>query len=185
MQQPHPQVPATGSPAGNEMTEEYDPYDQKSVERYWANKQKETQKLLDEKLNQFAQYTYKQAVNTALSRGKQIVAQNPEIFKGNENEVMTMVNNLAMTGNVAPDILENPTTWFGINDMVRGEKARKQSQATAMPSTVVDTPSQVRTQEPVGKIDKSIDPDIVEMLYGGDWELATKKTRESRERGER
>ena len=184
-QQVHPQSPAVGSNVGNEPVEEYDPYDQKSVDRYWAKKQSETQKALDERLNQFAQYSHRQSVNAALNRGKQIVAQNPDLFRGNENEVVTMVTNLAMSGNIHPDLLENPTTWYGVNDMVRGEKARKQNQGTPMASTYIDTPSQVRAKEPVVKEDMSIDDEIVYGLFGGDRVLATKMARESRERGEK
>ena len=179
----HPQAPVVGNPVGS--ADEYDPYDQASVNRYWVNKQKELDGKMNEKLNQFAQYSHRQAVNTAFNRGKQIVAQNPELFKGNENEVITMVSNLAMSSNIQPDLLENPTTWYGVNDMVRGEKARKQRQVSPMASTVIDTPSQVRAQGPAVKEDMSIPDEIVNGLFGGDRVLATKMARESRERGEK
>ena len=181
-QQPHPQAPEVGNPVGSE---EYDPYDQASVNRYWAKKQAEIDKQVNEKFNQFAQYSHKQAVNTAFNRGKQIIAQNPELFKGNENEVITMVSNLAMSGNIQPDLLENPTTWYGVNDMVRGEKTRKQRQVSPMASTAIDTPSQVRAKDPVIKEDMGIPQEHVDVFFGGDRVLATKMARESRERGEK
>jgi len=90
-----------------------------------------------------------------------------------------------MSGNIQPDLLENPTTWYGVNDMVRGEKARKQRQVSPMASTVIDTPSQVRAQGPAVKEDMSIPDEIVNGLFGGDRVLATKMARESRERGEK
>jgi len=179
----HPQAPEVGNPVGS--VDEYDPYDLASVNRCWAKKQAEIDKQVNEKFNQFAQYNHKQAVNMALNRGRQIVAQNPDIFKGNEKEVITMVSNLAMSGNIQPDLLENPTTWFGVNDMVAGEKARKQRQVSPMASTVIDTPSQVRPTEAPVKEDMGIPQNIVDELFGGDRALATKMARESRERGEK
>ena len=183
-QQQHPQAPVMGNPAGSDV-DEYDPYDQASVNRYWANKQKQLNNQMNEKLNQFAQYNHRQAVGAAFNRGKQIVAQNPEVFKGNETEVITMVSNLAMSGSIQPDLIENPTTWFGINAMVKDDKTRKQSRVNPMTSTVIDTPSQVKTQEPDKKVDMTISKKIVDRFYGGSYEEATKGARESRERGEK
>ena len=180
-QQQVPQGQATGSQVGTPV--EYDPYDEASVKQFHANQQKQ----MTAQMNQFAGYMQQQAVGSALNRGKQVIAQNPEVFKGNENEVITMVTNLANSGNIQPDLLENPTTWFGVNDMVKGDKARKQTAGQAAPfaSTPVETPSQVKTPEPQVKVDNNISQKIVDVLFDGDREAATKHARESAERGEK
>jgi len=180
-QQQVPQGQATGSQVGTPV--EYDPYDEASVKQFHANQQKQ----MTAQMNQFASYMQQQAVGSALSRGKQVIAQNPEVFKGNENEVIAMVTNLANSGNIQPDLLENPTTWFGVNDMVKGDKARKQTAGQAAPfaSTPVETPSQVKTPEPQVKVDGNISQKIVDVLFDGDREAATKSARESAERGEK
>ena len=174
-QQAPPQGPQNvGNQAGTVPVEEYDPYDQASVDRYFASKQKQ----VDERLNQFAMYNHQQNVNSALNRGKQIIQQNPEAFKGNENEVITMVSNLAMSGNIQADLIENPTTWYGVNDMVSGEKARKQNQVNPIGVTPIDTPAPVKTQEPEKQGNLEISPAIVKQFFGGDLEAATKAARE-------
>ena len=180
-QQQVPQGQATGSQVGTPV--EYDPYDEASVKQFHANQQKQ----MTAQMNQFAGYMQQQAVGSALSRGKQVIAQNPEVFKGNENEVITMVTNLANSGNIQPDLLENPTTWFGVNDMVKGDKARKQAAGQVAPitATSVETPSQVTTPEPQVKVDNTISQKIVDVMFDGDREAATKHARESAERGEK
>lgn len=181
-QQPvHPQSPQQGSPVGN--APEYDPYDAESVRKY----NEYQQRLLDDKLNRFAMWQQQSQVGSSLSRGQQVIQQNPEYFKGIETETMNMVNNLVQSSpNIPASTLENPTTWYGVADMIRGEKARQTTQpVNPVSPTSIDTPAPVRSQEPEKQVDMGIAQELVDEFYGGDRELATKSARASKERGEK
>ena len=177
----YPQSPQQGSPVGN--APEYDPYDTESVKAYNAYQQK----LLDDKLNRFAVWQQQSQVGSSLSRGQQVIQQNPAYFKGIETETINMVNNLVQSSpNIPAATLENPTTWYGVADMIRGEKARQTTPpVNPVSSTAIDTPAPVRPNEPEKQIDMGIAQELVDEFYGGDRELATKSARASRERGEK
>jgi len=108
-------------------------------------------------------------------------------FKGIETETINMVNNLVQSSpNIPAATLENPTTWYGVADMIRGEKARQTTPpVNPVSSTAIDTPAPVRPNEPEKQIDMGIAQELVDEFYGGDRELATKSARASRERGEK
>jgi len=177
----HPQNPGMGSPVGN--VPEYDPYDADSVKKY----NEYQQRLLDEKLNRFAAWQQQSQVGSSLSRGQQVIQQNPEYFKGIETETINMVNNLVQSSpNIPAATLENPTTWYGVADMIRGEKSRQTTQpVNPVSPTSIDTPAPVRPNEPEKQMDMGIAQELVDEFYGGDRELATKSARASRERGEK
>lgn len=185
-QQVYPQNPNTGNPAGGTQSEDFDMYDEASAKRFHAQQRQETVAAVDARLNQFAAYNQQTQVGAALNRGRQIIQNNPDYFKGVEEETMTMVSNLARSGNIQPDLIENSTTWFGCADMVKGEKARKDpAQVNPVASTTIDTPAQVKTEESVKLVDESIDDSLVKTFFGGDRELATKSARASAKRGEK
>ena len=176
VQPQNPQGPATGSQVGSE--EEYDPYDQKSVDGYFARKQAQ----IDAKLNDFAQYQHRTQVGSALNTVQQIINSNPEYFRGHEQETIAMVSNLGNTGTVNPNLLANPDTVYGCADMIRGAKARRSApQATPQRATALDTPSAVHTTPAPKALNTEISQEIVDRFYGGDRAAATKSMREGAE----
>lgn len=183
-QQVYPQNPGVqtpmGSPAGSTETETYDMYDEASAKRFHAQQRQETVAAVNAQLTQFAAYNQQTQVGAALHRGQQIIRENPEYFKGVEEKTANMVSNLARSGNIQPDLIENPTTWFGCADMVKGEEARKNpAQVTPVASTAIDAPAPVRSNEPEKQVDTSISKEIVDTFFDGNREEATKSAREA------
>lgn len=173
----YPPNPETGNPAGN--TEEYDPYDPKSVERYHAAERKKTMDQINATMTNFAAYQQKSQIGAAFNRGKQTIQQNPEYFKGYENETINMVSNLANSGTIHPDLLENPTTWFGVLDMVKGEKTRQgKTQVNPVTATTTEMPLSIKSadveREDAGAPDMD---DIAIAFYGKDKKKAMEAER--------
>ena len=173
----YPPNPETGNPVGT--TEEYDPYDPKSVERYFANQKKTMLDAQNENFRNFTTWQQKSQMGVSFNRGKQTIQQNPEYFKGFENETITMVSNLASSGTIHPDLIENPTTWFGVLDMVKGEKVRQgKTQVTPVTAPTTEMPSSIKSgdveREEAGAPDMD---DITKAFYGGDKKKAMETER--------
>ncbi len=176
-QQQHPQNPETGSPAGS-VEETYDMYDPESVKRLHAVERKKMLDAQNEGFRQYAAYQQQQQVGTSFSRGKQVIQNNPAYFKGVEEETSKMVSNLAASGAIRADLIEDPTTWYGCADMVKGKKGRDgQQKVNPVEATAMDTPSSIKstTVDDVGGED--IPEDIKNVFFDGDEKKAIEAKR--------
>ena len=166
--QQHPQNPETGSPAGS-AEEEYDMYDPLSVKRLFAAEKKKMLDVQNEGFRQFATYQQQQQVGSSFSRGKQVIQNDPGYFKGVEEETSTMVSNLAASGAIRADLIEDPTTWYGCADMVKGKKGREgQPKIDPVTATAMDTPSSIKSNDDDDIGGEEIPKDIIDTFYDGD-----------------
>ena len=173
----YPPNPETGNPAGN--TEEYDLYDTNSAVRFQAVERKKTMDQINTTLSNFTAFHQKNQVGAAFNRGKQTIQQNPEYFKGYEKETITMVSNLAASGTIHPDLIENPTTWFGVLDMVKGEKARQgKTHVNPVTAPATETPLSIKNADV--EREEAVAPDIDDItkaFHGGDKKKAMEAER--------
>ena len=173
----YPPNPETGNPAGN--IEEYDLYDTNSAARFHAAERKKTMDQINTTMSNFAAFHQKNQVGAAFNRGKQTIQQNSEYFKGYEKETVAMVSNLANSGTIHPDLIENPTTWFGVLDMVKGEKAR-QGKTQVNPVTAPATEKPLSIKNAGVEREEAVAPDIDDItkaFYGGDKKKAMEAER--------
>ena len=176
-QQQHPQNPETDSSAGS--AESYDMYDQESVKRLFAAERKKMTDVQNEGFRQYATWQQQQQVGSSFSRGKQVIPNDPAYFKGVEEETSNMVSNLASSGAIRADLIEDKETWYGCAAMIKSKKAREgQKTITPVEATAMDTPAPVRQGEPEKEINRDIRKDITDMFYDGDEKKATEGARQ-------